>query len=78
MSSSSVRAFTDRDKYAAALQQGRVEFMVVERGVFTAKQSELGAKKLSECRVHQHAGPVVRRRYQGGGVNQGIRRASRR
>jgi methylphosphotriester-DNA--protein-cysteine methyltransferase len=37
MPSSSVRTFTDPDEYAAALQQGRVELTVAERGSFTAK-----------------------------------------
>ena len=37
MPSSSVQMFTEPDEYAAALQQGRVELMVAQRGVFTAK-----------------------------------------
>jgi hypothetical protein len=37
MLSSSVRTFKDPDEYAAALQQGRVELTITQRGIFTAK-----------------------------------------
>jgi AraC-like DNA-binding protein len=53
MASSSVRAFTDPDEYAAAVRQGVVDITVTERGRFSAKICrldfhELWMQRLSE------------------------------
>jgi AraC-like DNA-binding protein len=53
MPSSSVQMFTEPDEYAAALQQGRVELMVAQRGVFTAKLCTVNLHRLWMQRLEE-------------------------
>jgi AraC-like DNA-binding protein len=53
MFSSSVRAFTDPDEYAAALRQGTVELTVTRRGRFAAKLCTVGFQHLSMQRLSE-------------------------